>query len=136
MDLEHAMFRQLFTLCILMSSSICFDTMSLGVFTIHIKGGTFRNYKLRCTCMSSPKILFLSKRCSPGWNAVFCGISTGSSLFTKVPVCGCPVCKGLTSIWWRISATHTHTHTHTHTFSLIACARLVKLFHINSSRSA
>ena len=94
MDLEYAMLRHFLILSLLMNSSIYFDTMSLGVFTIHIKGGTFRIYKLRCTCMSRPKILFFSKQCSPGWNAVICGISTGSSLFTKVPVYGCPVYKG------------------------------------------
>ena len=39
----------LLTLCILMNSSISFDTMSMGWFTVYIKGSQVRVSKLRCT---------------------------------------------------------------------------------------
>ena len=51
----------------------------------------FKNY-----CTSSSEDPFcLSKQCRTQWNTAFCGISCGSSLFTKVPVYGFPVHKGL-----------------------------------------
>ena len=50
-----------------------------------------------------PKILFyFNKQCRPWWNAALCGISSGSSLFLKVPVwvVSCFLVKGFTGLYF------------------------------------
>ena len=48
----------MFTLCILMNSSICFDRISLGWFIVHIKGSQVRiNCKIKMFSGADPGFL-------------------------------------------------------------------------------
>ena len=72
------------TLCILMNSSIWFETMILGWLIVHIKGWQVRIFKLRCTSVTED-CFYLRKQCRPWWNVTLWCISSGYLPFAKLP---------------------------------------------------
>ena len=68
----------------------------LGMVHCIFWGVTGYSFKMIFSVFLSGKMLFcLSKQCRPWWNATFCGISSGSSLFAKIFLKGSTVQKGL-----------------------------------------
>ena len=61
------------------------DTMSMDLSILYLRGhrSKFLNFKL---LLSLKMLFYLSKQCRLTWNAAFCSISSGSTLFAKIPV--------------------------------------------------
>ena len=92
LDLLERLAR-LLTLCILMDLPIHIDTISMGLPIVHFKGLQIEISKLWCFSVPGG-CSDISKQGRPWWNAALCCISSGSSLFAKVPIQGFPECKG------------------------------------------
>ena len=77
-----------------MKIPIHIDTIRMELSILYFEGWQVEISKL--WYISVPEVCFyLDNQSRPWWNAALCGISSGSSLFAKVPVDPYPEWKGL-----------------------------------------
>ena len=68
-----------------MEFPIKFDTVKSGWSIVYIEGSQVIISEKYCISFSEDWFC-LGKQCRPWWNATICGISSGSSLFSKIPI--------------------------------------------------